>query len=186
MLKEDSSDDTKDVGRVKEELTDENKVRALGEKKSEEAKVVVTSLSSETGDSKETKMKLLIDSGVNRSLISEQDWNKIKLADGEKPVLKKCDIKFSPFGTKYSLPMMGRTRALLRNEQGGVMRTVVYVVKGEKQSLLGLKDARALGIVKIDPAGESRGEIEKMEPVRTLRRSRRYRTRGWCLVEILS
>ena len=113
-------------------------------------------------------MNLLIDSGVNRSLISEQDWNKIKLIDGEKPVLKKCDIKFSPFGTKYSLPMMGRTRALLRNEQGGVTRTVVCVVKGEKQSLLGLKDARALGIVKIDPAGESSEKIEKMEPVRTL------------------
>ena len=82
-VKEDRSDDTEDVGRVKEELTDENKVRALGEKKSEEAKVVVTSLSSETGDSKETKMKLLIDSGVNRSLISEQtgtrsSWQMVK------------------------------------------------------------------------------------------------------------
>ena len=93
-VKEESSDDTEDVGRVKEESIDENKVRAVGEKKSEEAKIVVTSLSSDTNDSKETEIKLLIDSGVNRSLLSEQDWRKVKLKDGRSPVLKKCDTKF--------------------------------------------------------------------------------------------
>ena len=32
---------------------------------------------------------------------------------------------------------------------------MVYVVQGQKQSLLGLKDGQALGIIEINPEGKS-------------------------------
>ena len=65
-VNDNSSEDSEGVGRVQET----SKVRGVGEKKAEEAKVKVTTHSSETKDSMETEMTLLIDSGVNKTLIS--------------------------------------------------------------------------------------------------------------------
>ena len=42
------------------------------------------------------------------------------------------------------------------------MRTLVYVVAGETESLLGLKDALALGIITINLEGQKRVEAESV------------------------
>ena len=160
-VKEESSDDTESnesVGRVKEEPTEV--VRSVeNDKKSkdeETAEVMIEAVNLQE-KSEDTKVSLLIDSGVKRTLVSEKDWKKMKTMVNQKPIqLKTCHTRFCPFGTNYSLPMLGRVRATLTSASGATTRTVIYVVKGEKQSLLGLKDGRALGIITITPEGRSK------------------------------
>ena len=81
--------------------------------------------------------------------------------------LKTCHTRFCPFGTNYSLSMLGRVRGTLTSASGASTRTVIYVVKGEKQSLLGLKDGRALGIITITPEGRIKEqEVRKLSDER--------------------
>ena len=49
--------------------------------------------------------------------------------------------------------MLGRARCILKAQAGATITTMVYVVRGAKESLLGLKDGEALGIIKIQPDG---------------------------------
>ena len=51
--------------------------------------------------------------------------------------------------TKQNLEIMGRTRCELQARGGAKITTIVYVVKGAKESLLGLQDGEALGIIRI-------------------------------------
>ena len=44
--------------------------------------------------------------------------------------------------------MIGRTKAILRNKEGGHIDTIIYIARGH-QSPFGLKESKALGIVKI-------------------------------------
>ena len=76
---------------------------------------------------------------------------------------KKCRVKFTPYGTKIGLPMIGRTKAILTCVAGNSINTIVYIVKGAKQSLLGRFDAQNLGIVRIYPKGD--GEISAQRNV---------------------
>ena len=93
-------------------------------------------------------MNIFIDSGVLKTLLSEKDWNLVKPMQGKKPAkLKKCHTKFSLFGANVRLPMRGRVKC------GKEVKTVVYVVEGETQSLLGLRDAKALGVISTKPEG---------------------------------
>ena len=49
--------------------------------------------------------------------------------------------------------MLGRSKCRLTARAGNTVETVVYVVRGAKESLLGLKDGEELGIIKIQPEG---------------------------------
>ena len=109
------------------------------------------------------------DSGVRKSLISEADWSKV--CGKKKIVLFKNTIKFIPYGTGVSLPIKGKAKGVLKCKNGKKVKTNVYVVKGEHESLLGKQDGMALGIIKINPNGgfnEDRirqiGNVQK-EPV---------------------
>ena len=63
----------------------------------------------------ETHVRLLIDSGVNKTLISDKDWAKVKQRPGENPMkLKRVKTSFTPFGTNFKLPIMGRTKCVMR------------------------------------------------------------------------
>ena len=98
---------------------------------------------------------MLIDSGVFKTLLSEKDWRKVKQKPGESCIkLKKCSTTFRPFGTDYQLPILGRTKCIMQAAAGAQVATIVYVVKGETQSLLGLWDSEKLGIIKVNPEGE--------------------------------
>ena len=138
----------------------ENLVNAAQERKQKQVhacmKVVVLD---KNRPSRETHMKMLIDSGVHKTLVSEEDWKKVKRKKGEARIkLKICKTKFKPFGTDYHLPILGRTKCTLEAAGGAKIKTIVYVVEGECQSLLGLRDSEKLGIIKIDPEGAVKEE----------------------------
>ena len=101
----------KSVGRVKEEAEESDDVRALKDKveqKSEEALIKVV-IKDHKELSKPVDMKLLIDSGVHKTLLSEEDWNKVKPVKGNKAAkLKVCRTRFSPFGRPILLPCANR------------------------------------------------------------------------------
>ena len=73
---------------------------------------------------------LLIDGGVNKLLWSEPDWSKI--AQGLLKVrLKKSRVNFMPYGMKYNLPMLVRSKVIMVAKSGAIIKTIVYVVKGQ-------------------------------------------------------
>ena len=109
-------------------------------------------------------VKFVVDSGANKTMLSEKDWRKM----GTK--LKRCTTEFRVYGSRSKMvPILGRTKCILQAAGGAVVRTMVYVVRGESKSLLGLKDGKDLGILSIRPEGRvcrveerhSRAEEEK-------------------------
>ena len=92
---------------------------------SEKCKVSLTALDHDR-PSQNTGMELLIDSGVNKTLLSEEDWRKVRPKKGEAKIkLKKCYTKFSPFGTNVKLPMLGRTKCKMTASGGASITTMV-------------------------------------------------------------
>ena len=81
-------------------------------------------------------------------MISEKAWRKLKPHKGERePLLKRNDRKFVPFGTDGKLVCIGRSKATLEATAGVKVTTIVYVIWGVSESLLGKSDAVKLGIV---------------------------------------
>ena len=145
--------DTDSIGRVTEV------VRAAGEKsRATDLKFTVLDHGRKA---KDVKIQLLIDSGVHKTLLSEEHWSLVKASPNTRPPkLKKNKVRFVPFGTKQNLPILGRTKCTLQAKGGACTTTIVYVVKGAKESLLGLRDGEALGIIKIQPEGETVRQLD--------------------------
>ena len=61
--------------------------------------------------------------------------------------------KFVPFGTNGKLECIGRSNAVLEAEAGAKLTTMVYVIRGVSENLLGKSDAVKLGIVEFHPEG---------------------------------
>ena len=101
---------------------------------------------------KKVEFMPLVDSGVYRTLLSEADWT-IMRKKNKTLNIKKCRVKFTPYQSVEGLQMLGRTKANLWAPGGATTSTIVYVVRGSGQSLLGLKDAEDLGIIEINPEG---------------------------------
>ena len=68
-------------------------------------------------------------------------------------MLKKNRQKFVPFGTNRKLECIGRSVAVLEAKAGAKIKTMVYVIRGVSECLLGKTDAVKLGIVKFHPEG---------------------------------
>jgi len=99
-----------------------------------------------------TKVTTIIDSGVNKTLLSETAWSSIKQQPGHPKIkLKRNRTKFTPSVTNFEL-ILGRTKCQLKAPGGKGISTIVYVVEEETQPLLGLKDTEALGIIEIHPS----------------------------------
>ena len=165
VSEEDTEDTDSSVGRVVESGSE--KVNAANQ---QSVKNITTHLKLTALDkgrpSDEVDVELLVDSGVHKTLLSERDWQKLAKGD-RKAKIKRCKVNFTPYGTKINLPMLGRTKAILQARSGATLRTIVYVVKGQKQSLLGLKDGQALGIIEINPEGKSE-VVRKLEEEKKL------------------
>ena len=151
------STDSEEANRVAEV----HKVRAVNQGNSRHAEMNLTPLDHGKAGG-QTLVKLLIDSGVHKTLLSEKDWRTVKkqIPGGGAVKLKVNRTKFKPFGTSLSLPILGRTKCKLRAKAGKEVLTMVYVVAGETESLLGLKDGESLGIIKIKPEGEQAAGVE--------------------------
>ena len=151
---QDTNSEAESVGRV-EEL-----VRASQEDKAQEevARVKVTVKDKGTL-AQTTQVKFLVDSGVNKTLISEKVWNVIRDRSGQKaPGLKRCTTQFRPYGTKQYLPILGRSKCILQAQAGYSIQSMVYVVRGEEQCLLGKEDAKKLGIIDLNMQGRPKTE----------------------------
>ena len=112
----------------------------------------------------ETVLNLLIDSGVSKTLISKLCWRKVRQRKGDSVMrLKKSKVNFSQFGTKMKLPILGQTKCQMVAMGGAEIQTNVYVVAGETESLLGLTDGEALGIINIIPNSNNNEIVMMME-----------------------
>ena len=60
---------------------------------------------------------------------------------------------FRPYGTKLTLPIMGRSKCKLQAQDRANIRTMVCLVQGKEQILLGRHDGMRLGIISVNPAG---------------------------------
>ena len=111
------------LGRVMEENVE--MVCASAKRGDAKAKVFITVLD-HGRPSLETKVKLLIDSGVNKTLISDKDWAKVKQRPGDNPMkLKRVKTSLTPFDTKVKLPILGRTKCVMRAEAGAEITTII-------------------------------------------------------------
>jgi hypothetical protein len=107
-------------------------------------------------------VEFLIDSGVNKTLLSEADWTELKKNQGIR--LKKNHTQFTICGSMEKPTILGRTKCELQAECGAMV--VAYVVMGAKQSLLGLVHSEALGIVEIKPAGQIKKDVCQLSPTK--------------------
>jgi hypothetical protein len=98
------------------------------------------------------------DSGVKKTLLSEEDWKYVK-KHNPAARLKKNGIRFVPYGTKQSVPVLGKARVMLQCEEGMRTYTTVYVVQGQTENLLGERNAVALGILAIRPKGSKANQV---------------------------
>ena len=99
----------------------------------------------------------LVDTRVHMMIICGWDWRLMKNADpGLRPKILK--VKFTPYGTNSKLDMIGQTKAVIWNNAGGQVDTMVYIAKGGGLSLLGLKDVKALGIMCFKKDEDGNGE----------------------------
>ena len=105
---------------------------------------------------RQTKANLLIVSGVYKTLLTEGQWENIRPEGANRtPELNKSMISLVPYETNKILELLGESRCQIKAELGAETIITVYVIRGVQESLLGLRDAEALGILKINPEGDT-------------------------------
>ena len=169
---EDTTSEAESVGRVEEEQVRSSQ---MGQAEEEKAQVKVTIID-HGRRAPAKKVEFLVDSGVRKTLICELIWKKMQKKEvGQSLKLKKCNTKFRPYGTREYLPVMGRSKCKMQAEAGATINTMVYVVKGQEQPLLGLADAKfpelftGLGRAKVVPVHI---EVDpKVKPIQQKRRN---------------
>ena len=109
------------------------------------------------------RMELATDTGISKTLLNRNDWEKIKATCQ----FVKTSKRFRPYGTAYHLPIKGKAHVKLTAERGAIIDTWVYIVDDKReQSLLGESDAIRLGIVKLDLKGADTEVVKKIEYTR--------------------
>ena len=120
---------------------------------------VIAKIKVQAESGKARTVSITTDTGVRKTLLSINDWNKIS---NGKIKLKKCSKGFRPYGTTYKLPIIGKAKVTLKCENGATIDTEVWVVNDRKESsLLGEEDAIRLGIVTINLKGAQEGSSWK-------------------------
>ena len=105
---------------------------------------------------KQMKVEFLIDTGVYRTLLTEEHWKQLQPEVRDRTsMLRESKVRLVPYGTSGTLKLLGRFRCQLKAKAGAQITTTAYVIKGAKESLLGLRDGEALGIMKIQPEGKT-------------------------------
>ena len=72
--------------------------------------------------------------------MSERDWEQISKAD-IKLDLKKNTMRLTPYGTAQVLLVMGRVKVAMQNQSGMQKKSIVYMLKGQTESLVGKHNA---------------------------------------------
>ena len=68
--------------------------------------------------------------------------------------MRHTSVKFRPYSTNMTVPLLGSMDLKLTNNRGKTHLTRVYVKKGQEESLLGKEDAIALGLLKLSKDGD--------------------------------
>ena len=93
-------------------------------------------------------VKMFVDSGCKKTLMPVELY---KRHMGE---LRPTNVKLRPYGTDQYLNVQGQLQAEMKCKEGATITTTIYVVKGHlAEALLGDEDAKALGILQINPQG---------------------------------
>jgi hypothetical protein len=147
-LSETSDSEDASVGRVVEQMKQSSNLV----KHSRRSKVQVASVGQGL-EVPSSKLDLVIDTGSYRTLINEDDWIMMKFHNS-KLKLEESKRKFRAYGSGAELPILGRSKCQLMAASGASVVTRVYVMEGKSDSLLGLREAEALGVVAISSQGK--------------------------------
>ena len=110
-----------------------------------------------------------VDSGCHRILLPEKVYHTFRHTTR----LVKTKVKLRPYGIKDNLTVVGRAKVIVEAECGQKHETWAYIVKGHMvEALLGSDDAKALGVLKITPAGELVAVVSETVPSRCKTSSR--------------
>ena len=126
-------------------------------------------------------LSLATDTGISKTVLNLIDWAKIK--EGCKVV--KTSKRFRPYGTQYHLSIKGKALVELAAENGVTIDTWVYVNNHPKeQSILGKRNIRKIGVVKLNIKGEKEAvELDDEEGIR--KRDCKGRVRVMDLLKVL-
>ncbi len=80
------------------------------------------------------------------------------------PTLKKSKRRFTPFGTTSNLTCLGRSKVKIKVAAGANIRSMVYVIRGMKESLMGRLDAKRLRLVLIKEEGAAEEQVYRVDP----------------------
>lgn len=93
-------------------------------------------------------LKMIIDTGAEEDILSENDWKMLKATGFEAYGIKKGSNKvFHAYGSKAPLTVLGEVNTDISFE-GRNVDTTLYVIQGGKCSLLSADTAVKLGIIK--------------------------------------
>ena len=102
-----------------------------------------------------------VDSGCKKTLIGISEFKQLKL----NVKLLRTNVKFTPYGTNVSLKIKGRVKVNLCADNGANVETWIYVVDDKVESLLGANDAKALGILIINPGGSKNVTVNSTKDI---------------------
>lgn len=102
-----------------------------------------------------SEIRMIVDSGCRKTLLPEQTY---KYDEAFGP-LQPTGIRLRPYGTNQTLPVRGQISVTLESANGAQHKTTAYIVDGpHTEPLLGDEDAKALGILRIEPRGYDRAQ----------------------------
>ena len=100
------------------------------------------------------RVSMFVDSGSKKSLLPYEQY------EPSMGTLIQTNTKLRPYGTETFLNVKGKLHATLTCEKGAHIETDIIVVEGHlTEALLGDEDAKALGILKVDPKGSTEAMI---------------------------
>lgn len=93
-------------------------------------------------------LRMIIDTGADEDILSENDWKMLKSTGFEAYSIKKGSSKvFNAYGSKTPLKVLGEVNTDVAFE-GRSVETTLYVIQGGKCSLLSGDTAIKLGVIK--------------------------------------
>ena len=97
-----------------------------------------------------SRVNMYVDSGSKRSLLPFEQY------ESSMGPLIPTAAKLRPYGTETYLNVKGKLQVMMICDKGAQIETEIIVVEGHlTEALLGDEDAKALGILKIDPKGSA-------------------------------
>ena len=93
----------------------------------------------------------------------EKQWRKL-LEKNTDWKLKMTKTSFRPYGMDYMLLVLDKAKVKIWSENRAQIRTIVYIVQGQRESLLGRLACEALGIIKVTLKGDTvrKSEIRRV------------------------